>query len=98
MQAQEACEGQPAALGSPASPAGLERGQGEERKETLYEKAERLCRELGEIIAFDEQKREMMKRLVSRCEYLEERLREIEYYIDWAEKLKARWEGKLGVR
>jgi ABC-type Fe3+-hydroxamate transport system substrate-binding protein len=72
---------------------GLESGQGEERKETLFEKAERLYRELGEVIALDEEKKELMRKLVARCEYLEERLREVKFYVEWAEELKKKWRG-----
>jgi hypothetical protein len=70
------------------APEGVKSGQGE----SIWEKAERLYAELGEIINIDEQKRELVRRLARRCEYLEDRLREIRYYIDWAEELKAKWE------
>jgi hypothetical protein len=89
--ATENATGQPAAPKSPFAPEGVKSGQGE----SIWEKAERLYAELGEIISVDEQKRELVRRLAGRCEYLEDRVREIKYYIDWAEELKAKWEGRV---
>jgi 1-acyl-sn-glycerol-3-phosphate acyltransferase len=95
MQAKDACAGQPAAPGRPCTPQGLESGQGEKQKENLWEKVERLYAELGEIISIDEEKKELMRKLVARCEYLEERLREVKFYVEWAEELKKKWRGVL---